>query len=419
MHAVQNDGYRVTVAVKRNAMQHVLKILSGSLSGVEYALSSDETLFHVGPHADLINGKAERILGGAENAFFLPADLPAAAFLIRVESPEEAAELRIGERDDEQSPWRWRTLPLQRPDNAAQVHFAVRASDEPWSSAVMDFVVPSLPAAMTSDPHPAENTAADRRMAPAMLLGSIALVMVAVSAAWFYWHYQPEVRVRGLASILQDAPADYQIVPGEKDHLYVFADGAADKAWAERASRRLQRQGDRYVVRHEEVRRLEAILLSAGIDLVVVRLQQPTRPKIIVSGLASAQQVEKVERALAGQIPWRHQLQVGTISDQQLISLARQRLRVQGGSTRTEPQGRGTSVVNDVFLDDAALSAMTATAAAFHAEWGRRRISIQPQLWDDLLQGRSYRYSPGQLLSVGGGRWGYAGAVGQHMQAAP
>ena len=68
--------------------------------------------------------------------------------------------------------------------------------------------------------------------------------------------------------------------------------------------------------------------------------------------------------------------------------------------------------MNRTTLDDAGLLAMAGAATAFHQRWGQRRLTIQPQLWDDLLQGRSYRYSPGQLVSIGEGRWRYAGAIG-------
>lgn len=399
-------------------MPYVLKILSGSLNGVEYSLSGEETIFHVGPHADLLNGTAERLLGGAENVFYLPADLPAAAFVIRVRTSAEGDQLQLGERSDEQASWEWRSLSCQQPECAGQMYFAVRSTTEAWTSDVTGFAVPCVPATLGAETASAPATT-HRTSRPAVILGGLAACALVLSAAFFYWCHQPEARVRSLASILQDAPADYQILAGERDLLYVFAARSSDKAWAERASRRLQRQGDVHLVRDDEARRLEALLLAAGLDVVVVRLRDPARPEIILSGIASERHVDTVRRLLEGQIPWRHQLQVSAMSDQRLISLAREKLRVLGISTRIEPHGTRASIVNDVFLDDAALGAMTAAAAAFHEQWGRRRISIQPQLWDDLLQGRSYRYSPGQLLSVGSGRWGYAGASGQNLQAAP
>jgi len=401
-------------------MQFVLKILSGSLNGVEYTLLGDETLFHVGPHEDLINGKAEAALGRSENAYFLPADeVAAGAFIVQVKGSGAEATLRLGQRRDEHSPWVWTPLAMQQPVCAAETWFAVRDAGTAWTAEVAGFVTPAVSANLPASTVATAGRRDGRRVAPGILLGGVVLLAVAVSSAWFYWQYRPESRIRGLASILQNAPSDYQVIAGERDRLYVFSDTAAGKAWAERASRRLQRRGDIHLVRQEEARRLEDIIIAAGVELVVVRLQDPARPEVIISGTASSRRVEQVRQALAGQVPWAHQLQIDAVSDQQLASLARRKLRVLGISSRIEPRGTYASLVNDVFLDDAALAGMAGAATAFHAEWGSRRISIQPQLWDDLLQGRSYRYSPGQLLSVESGRWEYAGAAGQNAQAAP
>jgi len=401
-------------------MQFVLKILSGSLNGVEYTLLGDETIFHVGPHEDLVNGRAEAALGNSENAYFLPADeVAAAAFIVQVSGSSGAnASVRLGQRSNDRAAWEWKPLALQQPACAAETWFAVRHADAAWATEVTGFVAPSIPGNLPAAMHHPE-LRGRKGIAPGMLLGGVLLLAVAVSSAWFYWQYRPETRIRGLASILQDAPSDYQIIGGERDRLYVFSDSAAARSWAERASRRLQRRGDIHLIREQEARRLESLLIAAGVDVVVVRLQDPARPDIVLNSASSNGKEEQVRQALAGHIPWAHQLQIGAVSDQELVALARRKLRVLGVSTRIEPRGTYTSVVNDVFLDDAALAGMAAAASAFHAEWGSRRISIQPRLWDDLLQGRSYRYSPSQLLSVGSGRWDYAGAAGQNAQAAP
>lgn len=399
-------------------MPYVLKILSGSLSGVEYTLSDSETLFHVGPQQELTNGNAARLLGHADNAYYIPAETPPAAFMLRCLAEDSAPRLQLGERPDEHAAWTWREASLQTPHAVAGLHVAIRHRDAAWSEAVMAFVPPTLPAALT----PTEATTVPplaRRRGAVLLLATSAVALVAVCAGWFYWHYLPETRIRGLAAILRDAPADYQVIAGEHERLYVFADTPADRAWAERASRRLQRRNDVHLLRQEQVRRLEQALIEAGLEVVVVRLDDPARPTVVLAGAQPGGRAEQVKRALDEKIPWQHALQVEAITDQQLIAQARQALRVRGISTRVEPDGTRASVVNDVYLDDVALSLMTTAATQFQQQWGTRRITIIPRLWDDLLQGRSYRYTPGQLLSIGNGRWDYAGAAGSAAPASP
>jgi hypothetical protein len=395
-------------------MLHVLRILADSLSGVEYSVCDGVTVFHVGPQEDLANGRAAQLLAADDRAYFIPADLPVAAFALQAAATE--GRLQLGERADAQAAWTWRALPLQQPIQAAGVHFAVREQHAEWSAQVLAFVPPALPVELAVAAAPDDVTRPGRRR-PALLLGIAALLAAGAGAAWFYWQHQPEARVRGLAAVLSNAPADYAIVPGNDGRLYAFSDSASARSWGERASRRAQRRNDNHLLRREEALRLEQALIAAGMELVVVRLDDPARPEVVLSGHLTAARTTQVGAVLAPHAPYLKQARVSAISDQQLISLARQQMRVLGISTRTEPRGQRVSIVNDVFLDDAGLNAMAGAARNFHQRWGMRRISLAPQLWDDLLQGRSYRYSPGQLLSVGSGRWDYSRAAAS--QAAP
>lgn len=395
-------------------MLHVLRILAGSLSGVEYSVAVGVTVFHVGPQENLANGRAAQLLGADDRAYYIPADVPAAAFALQAADAEGT--LQLGERSDEHAAWSWRTLPLQQPIQAAGVYFAVREQHAEWSAQVLSFVPPALPMEVPATAVPADGMHARRRR-PALLLGIAALLAAAAGATWFYWQHQPEARVRGLASVLSHAPAAYAIAAGNDGHLYAFSDSASARSWGERASRRAQRRNDIHLLRREEALRLEQALIAAGMDVVVVRLNDPERPDVVLSGRLTDARTRQVGAVLAPHAPYLKQARVSAVSDQQLIALARQQMRVLGISTRTEPRGERVSIVNDVFLDDAGLNAMAGAAHAFHQHWGTRRIRVAPQLWDDLLQGRSYRYSPGQLLSVGSGRWDYARAA--VSQAAP
>lgn len=396
-------------------MSYVLKILAGTLAGVEYAVTGSGNVFHVGPQDDLTNGRAAQLLDADDSAWFIPADLPAAAFAVAA-APSGGGTLQLGERAAEGEPWAWRSLPLQQPMQAAGIHFAVREQDAAWSAEVLAFVAPALPMASPAATATAAVAGNDRRR-PALFVGIGVLLVAAACAAWFHWQHQPEARVRSLAAVLSSAPATYDIAAGNDGRLYAFSDSAAARTWGERASRRAQRRHDVHLLRRAEAQRLEDILIGAGIELVVIRLDDPARPEVVLSGPLTAARSAQANVLLAAHAPYLEQARLSGISDQQLVDLARQQLRVLGISTRTEPRGQRVSIINDVYLDDAALNAMAGAARTFHHRWGMRRITVAPQLWDDLLQGRSYRYSPGQLLSVGSGRWNYSRAAAS--QAAP
>lgn len=407
-------------------MSYQLKLLSGTLNGVEYALVPGDTIFHIGSQRELLEGHAAQVLGGVDNAFYLPEDLPEAAFVVQVmEGQEGLAPLRLGERDGADQPWLFRPIHPQAVVCAAGIYFSVRATGEAWAQEVLDFTPPAPLATVVAADSPIPSAPmrlrkAHRRRYAALWVGLIGLALIAVVSAWFYWQYTPEVRVKGLATVLRDAPGDYQILAGSDGKLYAFTDDRNGQAWGERASRRLQRRDDVYLLRWVEVQRLEQALVQAELPLVVVRLEAPAQPHVVLLGPVTAVQRERVQALMAAQAPYAtHPAQVSSTSDAALVSLAQAQLRGLGISSRAEPLGQRVSVINDVFLDDASLNAMAGMARGFHHEWGQRRITVHPQLWDDLLQGRSYRYSPGQLMSVGEGRWNYARASDGSAPAAP
>lgn len=385
-------------------MSHHLKVLSGALSGIEYALSEGDTVFHVGSQQDMGDGTASALLAAADNVYFLPADLPSAAFV--VQCPAQGAQrYRLGERRDSSRPWQYRDVDSQQVVMVGGLHIALKPHDVTWSDAVTGFrpdALPTLPGAESPR----------SRHAPASVLAALLLVVgVGAASAWLWRQYSPEHRARGLASVLQDAPSSYQVLAAGRDGLYVFSDSAAAQSWGERASRRLRREGDHYLVRADEARRLEGILVQHGMPTVVVRLENPTAPQVVLSGKAGEDVSPRVLRVLRAAAPYVTSPVVSFISDDALVRIAQDSLRRRGISSRTEPGGHRLSVINDAFLDDAAVNAMSRTATEFHHQWGNRRISIQIQQWDDLLKGQSYQYSQGQLTSVGNSRWKFARAI--------
>lgn len=401
-------------------MPYLLKLLSGTLAGVDYRLAVGDTVFHIGPQSGLEDGTAGQLLASSENAFYIPDASHQGAFRVQVAAVDvqgEAAEPILHVRD-ESGQWRTQPLPLQQVVEVVGLHLAVRDAEQPWAATITGFdrhagelTVPAAANAALVSP--------SLRPRRALAVAGLAVLLLAATGALYYHQHQPDAQVRGLAGVLQGAPTAYQVVAGNDDRLHVFAANEGARSWAERASRRLDRDRDVHRVRSVEARRLEQQLLAAGLDVVVVRLDDARQPQIVLSGIADDARQRRVQEALAGQAPYAAKLVVSGISDQQLLSIARGQLATLGIPIQTVPSGSRVSVLNASFLDDAGLQAMSRAALAFHHQWGQRRLTIQPQLWDDLLQDRSYRYSPGQLVSIGEGRWQYAGAIGTGGHAAP
>lgn len=404
-------------------MIHKLKFLSGELDGVEFSLCGGDTIFHVGPHRDLIDGASAQTLASSDNLFYVPDAQLSGDFLLRISAPFSASDvdaatadtvdidtdtdalqqIELGQRASG-APWQLQTIACNVVHSACGLHFAVRRQDQPWARSVLDFRSdhPSLAVPQTSRTRPV------RRIhgIAAMLL----LVGVCLAAAAWWQHQAPETQVRELVEVLADAPMDFSVVHGSDGRLYAFSDGANGVAWGRRASKRLARHDDDYRDRHAEAERLGEVLIAANIDYVVIRLRDPQRPEVVISGAPAdlPRLSRRVAGVLATHMPYARQPQYEVIDDARLVLLARAQLRAMGISSQVDTSGVRVSVSNDVFLDDAGLHAMAQQSRKFTERWGTRRISINIRLWDDLLKGRSYQYSPDQLLSLGEGRWEFS-----------
>ena len=380
------------------------------MGGVEFTLCEGDTVFHVGPQRELSEGSVGETIASADNTYYIPEDRPLGAFLIRWQPASldggSPARLQWASQDVDKR-WLFSDVPANEVFDVEGVYLAWRAVDDSWASEVLDYQPTLSKALRARTPLVARMPRPRSKRALGLSLGAAVLITLLGAGYWFQRHYVPETRVRGLAEIVADAPVDYDIAYGKDGRLYAFTDRAVGVTWGRRASERLARRDDIYVERSREATRLGELLTAAGMEHVVIRLRDPQRPEVVLSGdiIVTESLKRRVQAMLEPAMPYAAAIQVESIDDPRLLAMARERLRSLGISTRVDTVGSRVSVSNDVYLDDASLHAMTGFVNEFGDYWGRRRIAINIRLWDDLLKGRSYQYSPGQLLSVGEGRW--------------
>lgn len=388
-----------------HSASHKIKILSGTMSGVEYTLHAGDTVFRTGPHRNLTDGVFGRSLAEADNVFYLPDEArEEASILVRVTATDPQV-VELAACAAKEAP-QYRPVALNVVLHAAGVYLAVRAEADRWTSEVLDFRVPE------PTPPPAGSTEGKPKRGP--LVAGIAIALLGCLVAAGYWAVSgatPEVKISGLAGLLSAAPLDYEIAYGRDGQLYAFSDSAEGVTWGERAARRALREGDTFLERSKEAKRLGMVLESAGIDHVVVRLTHLARPEVVLSGGTVQPALrDRVRKLLVESAPYIKDVDVSSISDLQLVNVAGARLQSLGISSKVEASGGRLFLTNDAFLDDASLHAMSKYAEEFNHTWGNRRVTISIRLWDDLLKGRSYQYSSSQLISVGDGRWDFFGS---------
>lgn len=382
------------------------------MGGVEFTLCEGDTVFHVGPQRDLTDGAIGETIASADNTYYLPDERIHCAFIIRWQ-PASQDSLTPGRLEwalrDADHRWVFHAAAANEVFDVAGIYLAWRASDDNWKPDVLAYQPPVPQALRARVPLVARMPRPRSKRALGLTLAGAALVLLLGAGYWFQRHYVPETRVRGLVEVVAEAPVDYDIAYGKDGRLYAFTDRPIGVTWGRRASERLGRRGDVFVERSHEALRLGELLTAASIEHVVIRLRDPSHPEIVLSGdvIVTDSLRRRVQTVLESAMPYATTIEVESIGDTRLLAIARERLRSLGISTRVDTVGSRVSVSNDVYLDDAGLHAMAAYVNEFGDYWGRRRVAINIRLWDDLLKGRSYQYSPGQLLSVGQGRWDF------------
>jgi Type III secretion system protein PrgH-EprH (PrgH) len=380
------------------------------MGGVEFTLGEGDTVFHIGPQRDLTDGNVGETIASADNTYYIPDDRIRCALVIRWRSasPDGLTPCRLEwALLDVDNRWVFHPAVANEVFDVTGIYLAWRALDDPWAADVLAYQPPVPNAVRARVPLVARVPRPRSKRVLALALGGGVLALLLGAGYWFQRHYVPETRVRGLVDVVADAPVDYDIAYGKDGRLYAFTDQAAGVAWGQRASERLGRRGDVFVERSHEAVRLGDLMTAAGIEHVVIRLRDPSNPEVVLSGevIVTESLRRRVRAVLEPAMPYASTIEVESIGDARLLAIARERLRSLGISTQVDMAGPRVSISNDAYLDDAGLHAMTAYVNEFGDRWGRRRVAINIRLWDDLLKGRSYQYSPGQLLSVGQGRW--------------
>lgn len=385
--------------------QYQLKVLSGAIHGIEFTLYEGDTVFRVGAQSEMMDGHTPELLAGADNAYFIPHDGVSGTFVLRVAAEADATRLQRGECDAE-GRWQFEALAENQPVRVlGMVFIAVRIQDQDWSAAVLSFDGAAIPDSSLIPAHASPTRATSKRVWWWLAAG----MMVAALATGVYWMMtRPEVQVRALEQVLEGAPATYQVVYGSDQRLYAFTDSAQGVVWGQRAARRLDRDTASFLQRSAEAERVTKLLVDVGRSPAVVRLREPARPTVVFPVLPAARSLDRIKTTLMAAMPYAKDVRIEQASDEALAALAQGQLQALGIATRVERSNGRVNVVNAAFMDDVGLHAMRTFAADFKREWGGERVTISIRLWDDLLQGRSYQYSPGQLLSVGDGRWEFS-----------
>jgi type III secretion system PrgH/EprH family protein len=141
----------------------------------------------------------------------------------------------------------------------------------------------------------------------------------------------------------------------------------------------------------EERRRVEAVLEGEGVRFVTVRIDDPSRPALVILERASAEERAAALRAARHAMPYaRDVVQIDTALES-IDEQARAVLLAAGCAFRRVDRKDGATYRVTGALSDESLALLQRLVHEFSQKWGTRSIDFRIQLRTDWLKGKAYR----------------------------
>jgi type III secretion system PrgH/EprH family protein len=301
-----------------------LRILFGPLFGADLMLSSPEVFFCVGDSQIDDNsanqGDAEHSLHHAVSTLYIPHRDGSSNFRLRFPS---GTDIQSGEANPDSSPdsnpdfsgdfevdflsaatGETRSERFNTICRFGDIAFAVKRETDAWSEEVSAYT-------QTADfqdaaPNPQLDEAVsvqsgDGKIGFAVKV-AVVLILGAALMGLTYWQVQQYIRAQKVASVaglLARAPARNNVLPGHDGKIHVLSASEDGLEWDKQVLLKAA-PADKIEVASlaSERRRLEHELDTEGFDFVTVRMEQPDRPVLVLSGPVQAKTRDKAARAL-------------------------------------------------------------------------------------------------------------------------
>lgn len=371
----------------------VLRFLNGPLQGCEFALHEPRTLFIVAP-VDLLGTVSA--ISVPPDAIFVPLDHGGCNFEVLLDDAVTGgATLRLlGEQAEV------RHCAFQQCERVGTLQIVLRAHDQQWTSLSLGLQPP------LSSPEPVASWRPTRLVK--WLGGSVALgLLVATISIGSLPQPTPEMDIR---TLIAGASADVVVLHGRDAMVYVFASSERDAGWSRQVLMRNNLLPGKVLVRDQERRRLEKLLVDHDPHLAwhTLDLKDPSTPRLVIStqrNVLNAQAQTRLVDKLLEAAPYASDVVVQLQDDTLLSSLAQEGLqRLSLVFTRVE-HGDSVTFAVEGNLQDSELAAARQYVDAFYQQWGDRYVHFAIDLKDDLLKGKSFQVGPQGYIKMTSSSW--------------
>ncbi|WP_350262563.1 PrgH/EprH family type III secretion apparatus protein (plasmid) [Pantoea sp. BJ2] len=372
----------------------VIRLLNTQLRDCQYEVGAEGLHFVVAPAKEL---EQDESLLLSDTSILVPDEKLHARFHLR---KNECGTLMLitdtGERE----------IPLQTIASHSQVFFAAKASSEDiWSDEVQSFSVPTTVPAEKRNAHPL------REKKNLLCIAGVFLLLCVAGLLW--WLQGIEAREQSsLGNIISGKQAQYDIVRGTNNRLYVVAQNFSDYVWADRA---LQRSKPDYKVsillKNAETKRIAEKLKSEWplLKFHRVNLDNIDSPEIILSlernSSVGDALIENVRTELLNVMPYAKKVNFKKISDIVVSDLAEDGLKKKSITYVKSVNNDSVMFRIKGTLQDNELNELKGEVLQFNEQWQGMYVFYYVELENDWLKGKSFQYGSDGYVKITSGHW--------------
>lgn len=387
---------------KTDTQELTLRLLNGMLSGVEFSLQAERTVFIIGESSD---GGALAADGGvqaqADNCIYIPAETAGGSFAILRSAAQGDFTIEFLATPGRVEPGRFQSTCV-----AGALCFAVKPSTERWNGNVLNFDHQMSRGGVRS-----AASAKPRGNLWLKALLSLLLIGLLLAAGVALW---PVADARhdqqALNRMLQAPGHHFQIRQGRDQVFYVLADNAVDAAWGQQQVMRSSFDRPvRVLSVVQEQARIGRWLDQQPLRYFLLRFSSLANPSLVLSlerNPVDAASLGRLQQKMLGLMPYAEKLDIQRQSDLQVIAEAEALLgKLALSYSREGNQQNGLVYVLKGDIDDGTLGQLRQQISAFEQTYGERYIRFVLQQREDWLKGKSYKYGVDGYVQLSPRHW--------------
>ncbi|CAI8938256.1 type III secretion system protein [Pseudomonas sp. IT-P253] len=372
----------------------VLRILNGPLQGCEFPLTEPRTLFIVAP-VDLL-GKSTCPVSVPPEAIFVPLDHGGCNFEVLLEEAVPGGvTLRLLDAQAET-----RHCLFQRSEHVGGLQIAVRLPDQDWAPQSLGL---QPPPALQAGTRPWQRNTLVKWLGGGLTL---ALLMASIGL-WSVPEPTPETDVR---TLITGVSAEVEVVNGRDQTIYVFVTSERDAGWSRQVLMRNNLLSGKVLVRNQERRRLEQLLVDHDPQLAwhSLDLKDPSVPRLLISAqrnVLTPPMQTRLVNALLEAAPYAREVSVQVQDDTLLANLAQDALQRLSLVFNRIEHGDSVTFAVEGNVQDSELAAVRHVVDGFYRQWGDRYVHFAIDLKDDGLKGKSFQTGPLGYIKMTSSSW--------------